>query len=228
MKSIILTTGVLILLVLTAFRLIAPPSLFVVGDSISIQYGPYLENFLAGRMDYDRKQDDGGVVKDLGVPENANGGDSRMVLEYLREKVKDPGFSPGYLLLNCGLHDIKRNVHTNELQVKPDNYEQNLQAIIDLMTDQDIQVIWIRTTQVVDTIHNARAKQFKRYSADQEHYNQIADQVMNANNIPAIDLYEFTKELGVDQFIDHVHYNERTRELQGAFIAGYLSKCCQP
>jgi len=32
------------------------PQVFVVGDSISMHYGPYLEQFLSGKMRYARKQ----------------------------------------------------------------------------------------------------------------------------------------------------------------------------
>jgi hypothetical protein len=38
--------------------------------------------------------------------------------------------------------------------------------------------------------------------------------------VPLIDLFSFSKQLGEDQFIDHVHYNETARTLQAAFIAG--------
>ena len=222
-KRISLIPGLIALLMLSGFQLISPPTLFVIGDSISIQYGPYLEQFLHGRLEYSRKEDDGGAADDLGVPEGPNGGDSRMVLEYLKEQVKDPGFAPDYLLLNCGLHDIKRDAQTNDIQVSADNYKQNLQSIIDLTTKRGIQIIWMRTTAVVDTIHNTRSKQFHRYAEDHKQYNHIADQVMAANSLPVIDLYDFTWKLGVEQFMDHVHYNEQTRKLQAAYIAGYLS-----
>ena len=39
------------------------PKLFLIGDSISIQYGPYLEKYLEGTVVYERKQDDGQADK---------------------------------------------------------------------------------------------------------------------------------------------------------------------
>ena len=218
------TTGLLVLLILSAFYLNPTPRLFVIGDSISMQYGPHLERLLQGVLEYQRKQDDAGANPELGVPAGPNGGDSRMVLEYLRLKTKDPEFDPDYLLLNCGLHDIKRYPDSAENQVPPDSYRDNLQSILDLMRQKDIQVIWVRTTPVVDSIHNTKQKSFKRYSADLATYNQIADEVMAASNIPSIDLHAFTEKLGADQFIDHVHYSEPSRKLQAAFIAGYFSR----
>lgn len=41
-------------------------------------------------------------------------------------------------------------------------------------------------------------------------------------NVPVLDLYQFTLNLGEESYIDHVHYNEKVRALQAAFIAGSL------
>ncbi|GJM29670.1 MAG: hypothetical protein DHS20C17_23050 [Cyclobacteriaceae bacterium] len=222
MNKILSTISISLLLLVTAFHQQSNPRLFVIGDSISIQYGTYLEQYLEGKLIYQRKQDDGGAPKDLEVPETPNGGDSRMVVEYLKVKLQDPSFSPNYLLINCGLHDIKRNPESNRRQVSPEAYRKNLTSILDLSGSRQIQVIWVRTTQVIDSIHNARQSSFHRYAEDLSTYNQIADQVMASRQIPIIDLYEFTRILGAEQFIDHVHYNEATRKLQAAFIAGFL------
>jgi len=54
----------------------------IIGDSISIQYGPYLAKYVAPHCQYSRKE---GEVGNMDVPNGANGGDSSMVLEYLRK-----------------------------------------------------------------------------------------------------------------------------------------------
>lgn len=198
------------------------PSVFLIGDSISIQYGPYLAKYTDGVIQLSRKKDDGNALKNLDVPTGANGGDSRMVLEYLRSKLRDPGFQPDYLVLNCGLHDIKRNPESGKIQVTEAEYRSNLSAIISLLKEKNIRPVWIRTTAVVDTIHNSRSGSFKRYARDLSIYNGIADQVCKENNIPEIDLYGFTWRLGITQFTDHVHYKEEARALQAAFITGQL------
>lgn len=198
------------------------PKLFLIGDSISIQYGPFLEKYIQGKVQFERKVDDGSAEKNLDIPTGANGGDSRMVLEYLINKIQDEQFTPDYLLLNCGLHDIKRNPESNKIQVSEDEYRKNLEAILQLLKNKEIQVVWMRTTPVVDSIHNAKQSSFKRYAADLELYNQIADEVCAKENIPVIDLYNFTQKLGIEQFADHVHYKEHARDLQAAYIAGFL------
>jgi lysophospholipase L1-like esterase len=196
------------------------PKLFVIGDSISIYYGPYLEKYLQGIALYERKQDDGTGNTNLDYPTGANGGDSGMVLKYLLHKLDEPGFNPDYLLLNCGLHDIKRNAATREIQVVEEEYTKNLETIFQLLKKKNIRLIWMRTTPVVDNIHNANPRSFYRFAADVEFYNRIADEICRKHEVPVIDLFSFSKQLGEDQFKDHVHYKEPACALQAAFIAG--------
>jgi lysophospholipase L1-like esterase len=205
------------------------PKVFVVGDSISIQYGPYLEKYLSGKADYDRKNDTPGqkAEANLDYPTGANGGDSRMVLAYLKTKVAEPGFRPDVLLLNCGLHDIKLNPKTQTHQVDSASYSQNLHAIYSLLKKQKIPLVWVRSTAVVDSIHNSRSTAFHRHARDLDAYNRIADEVWKEHRVPVIDLYSFTQNLPGNNYIDHVHYNENTRALQAAYIAGYLTQYLQ-
>jgi len=200
----------------------ALPSIFLIGDSISIQYTPYLKDYLSGSIAFDRKSDDGQAEKNLDVPVGANGGDSRMVLAYLKKKVKESSFQPDYLVLNCGLHDIKHDPKTGIIQVTEKEYRSNLLSIIELVKQKNIGLIWIRTTAVVDSIHNSKSSSIRRYTTDLATYNKIADQVFTTHHVPMIDLYGFTQKLGIEQFIDHVHYNEKTRALQAAYLAGFL------
>jgi lysophospholipase L1-like esterase len=198
------------------------PKLFLIGDSISLQYGLYLVEYLQDAVLFERKQDDGRSEKNLDVPTGANGGDSRMVLAYLRAKIKEHDFKPDYLLLNCGLHDIKREPATGKIQVGEEEYRGNLEEIIRLLRTKNIQLIWIRTTPVIDSIHNSNQGSFHRFAADVEDYNTIADVLCEKYQIPVIDLFSFSQQLGVDQFIDHVHYKEPARALQAAYIAGSI------
>jgi hypothetical protein len=156
--------------------------LFLIGDSISVQYSSFLEKYVDGFVLFDRKRDDGQVEKDFDVPTGANGGDSQMVPAYLRTKVKDPSSNPDYLLLTCGLHNIRRNSSTNKIQVEEQQYGENLDAIIEMLRGKSIQLIWIRTTPVVDSIHNVRQHPFCRYSADLLLYNKIAENEQNSED----------------------------------------------
>ena len=49
-----------------------------------------------------------------------------MVVSYLKELKDNPNFKTDYLLVNCGLHDIKRESETSNTKVSLDQYSKNL------------------------------------------------------------------------------------------------------
>jgi lysophospholipase L1-like esterase len=195
------------------------PTLHVVGDSISQHYGPSLETYLSGTLAYSRKE---GMPGDPAEPSGANGGDSSLVLRYLRA-CAERGLHWDYLLLNCGLHDLRTDPASGTKQVPLVHYEQNLRQIIPLARSLAAHVIWVRTSPVIDAIHNAKSQAFHRHLSDVIVYNSIADSVMHEWGVAIVDLFGFTGRLGDDVFLDHVHFVEPVRQLQAAFIAGYLS-----
>jgi hypothetical protein len=144
-----------------------------------------------------------------------------MVLEYLRDEY-NKGTTYNILLLNCGLHDIRIDRVTKQIQVKECEYEENLNIISDLALKMSKRVMWITTTPVLDVIHNHRNEGFLRYNKDVILYNSIAENIMGEYQISCVDLYTFTNSLGDDIYSDHVHFKESVRALQGAFIAGHL------
>lgn len=197
--------------------------LYVLGDSISIQYGPYLEQALRGTMAYARKEDEEEALLELDNPQGANGGDSAMVRTFLAAKAGAGGIDADILLLNCGLHDIKTDPQSLEKQVPLDRYRDNLLAIIDVVAGMGVRLIWVRTTPCNEEIHNHPEMAFHRYAADCAAYNHAADQTMAAADVPSIDLFRLTTNLGPDLYCDHVHFHEHVRAAQGAFIAGWLT-----
>lgn len=202
------------------------PRVFVIGDSISIQYGPYLERFLTGTFAYDRKRDGAGGAKaehNLDVPQGANGGDSAMVLAYLKARAEREPIAADVLLLNCGLHDIKTDPQSGAKQVPAEAYARNLRSILEVARGMNLAVVWVRTTPVIDEIHNARSRSFHRHAADVAAYNAIADEIMTAAGVPIVDLHAFSARFVPAGFIDHVHFAEDVREKQAAFLAGALA-----
>jgi lysophospholipase L1-like esterase len=197
------------------------PTVFVIGDSISIHYGPYLKNSLEGFFSYDRKRDKGEAIEDLDNPVGANGGDSGMVLAYLKELQNTVDFKTDFLLLNCGLHDIKRKSASDTTQISLKRYKENLLSIVRLSSEMNVKLVWINSTPVVDTIHNKRVP-FFRFSKDLIAYNKVADSIMYQAKVPVIDLYTFTKKYTPNGYLDHIHYKKEIREKQADFIAGNL------
>jgi lysophospholipase L1-like esterase len=196
----------------------------VVGDSISIQYGPHLRDLLQGAMTYSRKEGEEEARLNLDNPQGANGGDSSRVLSFLRARAAAGGIPADILLLNCGLHDIKTDPATGRKQVPLADYERNLRAILELRPRLVPAMAWIRTTPADERVHNARPNMtFHRFAADVDAYNAAADAVMAAAGVPVIDLFSFTRNLGPDLFCDHVHFTEPVRRLQATFLAGWLA-----
>lgn len=225
MNSTYLKKIVLFALCVTLLSWSAPEKIkvFLIGDSISVQYFQILKKYMSGFADLDRKLDNGQAEKNLDIPVGANGGDSHMVLEYLHAKFKDPAFKPDYMIINCGLHDIKRTpAKPDVVQVSKENYRKNLEAIFSLLESKKVKTVWVRTTYVVDSIHNARSKDIIRHGEDVVTYNKIADEICAKHKIPSIDLYSFSVEQGQEHILDHVHYDLPTRALQAAYITGFM------
>ena len=197
--------------------------LFVIGDSISLHYGPYLERFVAGRYAYTRKTAESEARLHLDNPMGENGGDSSLVLAYLAGLLASDALAADLLLVNCGLHDIKTDPATGRKQVGSDDYRRNLEAIVNLTRRVNVPLVWVRTTPCDERIHNNRPDvAFHRFAADCAAYNAVADRVMGAAEIPCIDLHSFTASLGADLYCDHIHFHEQIREKQAAYIAGWL------
>ncbi len=196
--------------------------IYLIGDSISIQYGPFLQAYLHGIMDYSRKEGTQEALLNLDEPQGANGGDSAMVHSFLREMARNGGIDADLLLLNCGLHDIKTDPQTGKRQVSESSYAENLHKIIQIMSELKPQLLWIRTTPCDETVHNTPGKTFHRFAADVITYNKCADAIMTEAGVPILDLFSFTLNLGPDLYCDHVHFREPIRQKQAAFLAGWL------
>lgn len=201
--------------------------LFVLGDSISLHYGPYLKQYLDGVVVYASRHEEGAeeeAFRNLDIPTGSNCGDSGMMLTLIR-KLCAGGWKTDLLLLNCGLHDIKTTPETGVKQIPPENYRQNMRDIFTLLHGCAFPAIWVRTTPVVDRIHHERNKEFLRYGADVLEYNAIADELAHGAGLQVADLFGFTENLiphfgSEGRFCDHVHFAEPVRALQAAFLAG--------
>jgi len=196
--------------------------IFVIGDSASIHYGPYLKKITKGRFDYDRKRGIEQALIDLDKPIGANAGDSVMVMDYLAQEYQQ-NTKYDILLINCELHDLRIDRAINKVQVELNDYKINLRKIIQISKHMANKTIWIGLTPVIDEIHNSRKEGVLRYSKDAFAYDIAAKEVMGEYDVQCIDMYNFTSNLGTDIYSDHVHFKQEIRELQAAFIAGYLN-----
>ncbi|NLO37451.1 MAG: SGNH/GDSL hydrolase family protein [Clostridiaceae bacterium] len=197
-------------------------SLFVLGDSISIHYGPYLARMTADVFHYGRKSGLDAALHDLNQALGANGGDSRHVLDYLEDMSATERWHHDVLLLNCGLHDIKTDPLTGAIQVPLVAYTDNLARILLLAKRVATHPVWVSSTPVDDERHQRFNPGFIRHQADLRRYNAAAAEQARLAGIPVADLGAFTEQLGADLYADHVHFTEPIRQLQAAFLAGFV------
>jgi lysophospholipase L1-like esterase len=199
-------------------------SVYVIGDSISLEYGPFLKQMLGGEWRYSRKEGEQEALLNLDNPRGANGGDSAMVLAFLTGLRQRGGFRVDVMLVNCGLHDIKRDQATAQLAVDAESYRQNLGAIVDVVKDLAGQMVWVTTTSVDDELHRQRGAGFDRLQADVVAYRRVAADVMRERKVPVLDLGGFTDRLGGGREIyrDGVHVHPTIQQQQAAYIAGWL------
>lgn len=196
--------------------------ILLIGDSISLYYSPYLATYLSGKAELHNKEGQREAFRDLDRPTGGNGGDSSMVLDYIKEREKQGTLDYDLFAFNCGLHDIKR-INDGDCVISEAEYEKNLRKIIDIMKKQSVKTVFISTTAVPDEVHNARKQLgFTRYDRDVKRYNEIALSVMKECDIPVIELGDFTRKLTGELFIDHVHYCEEVRKIQAAYLMGKI------
>lgn len=195
--------------------------LFVLGDSISIDYTPYVRQYLNSDWNVTRKGDIP-APEISGEIDRYNGTDSRIVLAYLQAVIH--AIESQVLLLNCGLHDIKRQPADSEpCQISEADYRGNLKSIIDLILVEQKKVIWVSTTPVDPVQHRKVEKTFFRFNEDVIQYNKIADEIMTQYKIMTIDLFTFTAQINQPLYRDHVHFYPEISKLQGAYLSGAIA-----
>jgi hypothetical protein len=157
-----------------AYGNVAPPLVFLVGDSIRMGYEPHV-----------RRELEGGFAV-AGPAENCE--DSAKVLARLESWLPD-GVAVAHV--NCGLHDVKRAREgplAGRCQVVLDGYRENVRAILRLALERCRRVVWATTTPVVEDRHRA-AKEFDRLNADVLAYNEAAVGIARSLGVPANDLH---------------------------------------
>ena len=198
----------------------------LVGDSISLDYGKYLRDFIREDIQIFGREGVEEAYQNLDIPIGGNGGDSNRVLAYIQELDREYKLNFEYFVFNCGLHDIKRKLHTEPLQVDPERYVSNLKQILEIMKRNQVKTIFINTTPA-DESRYKDIPEFIRHSEDVLKYNILAEEVMNRHKVDVIDLFGFTdalEEKGDELFRDHTHFQSKVIRLQVAYIAGALNK----
>lgn len=196
--------------------------ILIIGDSISLAYGKYLNEFLIDDYILIRKSGINEAFKNLDNVKGANIGDSNNALMYIKNEYLSNN-KYDIILFNCGLHDIRVDRYSKLIQVDELKYKVNIENMVKIISKMTNKSIWINTTIINDRIHNNRNVGYLRYNNDVVKYNDIANEIMEKNNIQSIDLYKFTQDLVGEIYLDHVHFKEEIVKLQAEFIAGHIN-----
>jgi len=179
----------------------------IIGDSISMGYIPEVQRRLADIAE---------VVHNPG-----NGGDSANVSAHIDDWLN--AVEPDTVLLNCGLHDIKRQTGTRTYQVPIDDYRRNLLTILDCIRAADCRLLWVTTTPVIEARHQA-VKDFDRYNADVTDYNAMAQAIVEDAEVAVIDLHAVALQAGLETVLgdDGVHFTQDGYDQLGRAVAHSL------
>ena len=188
------------------------PLVFIIGDSISMGYTPFVRKELEGRVRVARHEGNGGdsnnVLSNLGT----------LWLPALAEK-------PALIHANAGLHDLRFWTERGEYQVTLESYAKNMAILARKLAATGAKVVWATTTPVIDGAPNM-SKDFPRKNSDVEAYNAAATEAVTAAGIEVDDLYALVEETGREKLItpDGVHFTEDGYRALGAKVAEAISR----
>jgi len=161
------------------------PRVLLIGDSISIGYTVPVRHLLKGVANVHR------------IPEN--GGPTTRGLAKLDEWLGTNQWD--VIHFNWGLHDLKLESNGRH-QVELDQYERNLERLVDRLQSTGATLIWATTTPVPQNVKGPQ-----RDPADVLRYNEAARRVMDAAGVRINDLCAFTQpRIARIQIPQNVHF----------------------
>jgi len=197
-----------------AFQFVAEdpalPRVLLIGDSISIGYTPAVRALLRGKANV------------LRIP--VNGGPSSQGIESLAEWLGNGKWD--VIHANWGLHDIKRMRDgqrdiTAAWQVSADQYEKNLDRLMQQLKATGATVFWAATTPVPEGAGG-------RIKGDEVLANAIAARVMTRHAIPINDLYAWVlPHLAKYQRPQNVHFTPEGSAFLAQRVAERIAQALQ-
>ena len=194
----------------------ALPKIALIGDSIRLDYSPFVIEALAGKATVFSPTD--------------NGGHTINVLKFLHLWVQKE--QPDLVHVNCGLHDLKTLAYgapaTDNL-VPLHQYAENIERIFTFIrTYSKARIIWATTTPVDEKLvhaDHAQYKDFDRHESAVLAYNAAAVKVCAKMKVDVDDLYRFctTNDLKALQKPDGVHFTDAGSRKLGTEVGRLLA-----
>ncbi len=174
------------------------PNVLLIGDSISIGYTTATRKLLAGKANLHR------------IP--ANGGPTIRGLQSIDHWLGDTKWD--VIHFNWGLHDIRRD--SGKHQVPIDDYQKNLNTLVERLKKTGAKLIWCSTTPVPEGAG-------RRTPGDEVKFNQVAAKIMTKNKIPTNDLHAFAlKQLDQIQQPKNVHFSGKGSAVLAQEVARHI------
>lgn len=177
----------------------------LIGDSVRLGYQDTVRQELAGAAEV--------------IAEQSNGGTSRNVLAHLSEWVVAK--APSVVHVNCGLHDLRKDLETRLPIVPIDEYAVNVRKILERVRQEtQAVVIWATTTPINEPQYHKKVR-VDRYEADVLAYNGVAVKAAAELGVAINDLFALVMAAGRDAYLgeDGVHFSGDGSRLLGRAVA---------
>lgn len=182
---------------------------FIIGDSISLGYFPYVKEALAAEVE---------VVHNPGNAQHTGTG-LRLLDKWLGDAKYD------IILFNWGLWDLcyrhpesmvqgKRDKLNGEITFTVDQYESNMKQLVKRLKKTGAQLVFVTTTVVPPN-------EAGRFEGDEITYNKAAVALMKKYNIKVLDLHRYSVKIHKEhkKAEGDVHYTSRGyQELAGPVV----------
>lgn len=191
------------------------PKVLIIGDSISLGYTPFVKQILAKKAT---------VSHNKGNAQHSGYG-----LENIETWIQKDDYD--VIQFNWGLWDLcyrhpdskvqgHRDKENGTVTYSTEQYEQNMEAIVNLLKEKtNAKLIFVTTSYVPK-------QEAGRYVKDVAKYNKVAMRIMKRNAIQVNDISKKSKRIH-DKFgqgDDNVHYKKKGYEELGKIISSYLEK----
>lgn len=180
----------------------------LIGDSIRMGYEETVRSQLAGPAN-------------VWAPEE-NGGTSENVLAHLDQWILSR--RADVVHINCGLHDIKKELDQDTAAVPLIAYTENVRRIVMwLHAETEATVVWASSTPVNQEWHH-KNKPFGRSETDVAAYNTAASEIAQELGIVVNDLFSVVNSAGRDHLLldDGVHFKPEGYALLGESVVGCI------
>ena len=189
------------------------PRALILGDSISIGYTPHVRTLLQGKVNVSRPQ--------------ANCGSTTTGLAAIDKWLGTAHWD--VIHFNWGLHDLcyrhpdsktqgNRDKVNGTQAVSPEQYEENLEKLVQRLQKTGARLIFATTTVVPDG-------EAGRVVGDDRRYNQIALRVMRKYSVEVNDLHALTSGFPADLFSGpgNVHFTTSGSQKLAAQVAAAIT-----